>query len=239
MGCDIHMFIERRDESGKWQFVDNRVEKVASCPVCDGTGKLPNDGSWRWPGEECFRCKGAGYCRDPYHSRNYDLFGMLADVRNGTWGTRFVPICQPKGLPDDISQFLRGEMDDDYLWLGDHSFSWLTVAELLAYDWTRVNRKRGCVHLSEAVAWRKSGQAAPSSYCAGSSSREVSAEEMRKLVDEEIAAGRDGKGKPVCAYMDWDESYADLAGSFYSHVLPALQKMGSPDDVRIVFGFDS
>lgn len=39
---------------------------------------------------------------------------------------------------------------------------------------------------------------------------------------------------------EWTETYAESAGYFHSHFLPALAALGhDPDNVRIVFGFDS
>ncbi len=58
-----------------------------------------------------------------YHS--YGLFGFLADVRNYS---RVPPIAEPRGLPIDFTV-----REDTYV--GDHSFSWLSINELLAYDY--------------------------------------------------------------------------------------------------------
>lgn len=57
--------------------------------------------------------------------RSYNTFAMLANVRNGTGfaGCRFPVIHEPRGLPDDTDQE----------WLGNHSFSWCTLAELRAF----------------------------------------------------------------------------------------------------------
>lgn len=39
--------------------------------------------------------------------------------------------------------------------------------------------------------------------------------------------------------LQWSERYRDAAGRFYSEFIPALAKLGEPDNVRVVFGFDS
>lgn len=66
--------------------------------------------------------------------RNYWLFSALADVRN--YGS-ITPISEPRGFPEDF------EVDGDMhsmpysgrgVWLGDHSHSWLTIEELIAWD---------------------------------------------------------------------------------------------------------
>lgn len=56
-------------------------------------------------------------------SRNYLVFSMLAGVRD-RYGVR--AIDQPRGIPEDF--------EGDIYSLGDHSFSWLTISEILAWD---------------------------------------------------------------------------------------------------------
>lgn len=71
--------------------------------------------------------------------RNYALFAILADVRNG-YGFGGVqkhkpiePINFPRGLPDDTSNEVREEHG---VWDMDaYSCSYLTARELLAADW--------------------------------------------------------------------------------------------------------
>lgn len=66
----------------------------------------------------------------PFDWRGYGMFGFLAGVRNYS-GIR--PIAKPRGLPADASR----EVVEDYeSWDGDaHSASWLSVEELLAFDY--------------------------------------------------------------------------------------------------------
>lgn len=64
-----------------------------------------------------------------YEGRDYLLFAHLADVRNPG---EVDPITEPRGLPHDMSNFVRDYMGID----GDlHSYSYLTLTELLAHDW--------------------------------------------------------------------------------------------------------
>lgn len=66
----------------------------------------------------------------PFDWRNYGVFGFLAGVRNYS----SVPmIAEPRGFPDDASaevreQYERWDMDA-------HTPSWLSMAELLAWDY--------------------------------------------------------------------------------------------------------
>jgi len=81
---------------------------------------------------------------EPFDWRSYGLYGWLADVRNYSGLT---PISKPRGFPSDASF----EVKDDYeTWDCDaHSASWLSVAELLAFDYDapcedrRVSRQIG------------------------------------------------------------------------------------------------
>lgn len=63
----------------------------------------------------------------PFKHRNYSVFGFLADVRNYS---AVPPISQPRGVPPDINY-----SEDDVDYIGDHSFSWLSVAELVAFNY--------------------------------------------------------------------------------------------------------
>lgn len=64
--------------------------------------------------------------------RDYGLFGFLADVRNYSHSP---VIAEPRGLPDDVSAAIREEHDE----FGEsHGASWLTLAELFAYDYDQV-----------------------------------------------------------------------------------------------------
>ena len=61
--------------------------------------------------------------------RDYGLFGFLADVRNYS----HVPtISEPRGLPDDVTESIRTEYESSTDWF---SPSWLSLAELLAFDY--------------------------------------------------------------------------------------------------------
>ncbi|MEV0326897.1 hypothetical protein AB0H63_10660 [Micromonospora echinospora] len=62
--------------------------------------------------------------------RSYGLFGFLADVRNYSEAP---VIADPRGLPADVSPELQVKSDH---WDTDgHTHTWLTLAELLAFDY--------------------------------------------------------------------------------------------------------
>lgn len=70
-----------------------------------------------------------GEC-EPFRDRIYAVFGWLADVRNYS---AVPPISKPRGLPGDVSPDVLREYEE---WgLDAHSASWLSVDELLAFDY--------------------------------------------------------------------------------------------------------
>lgn len=70
----------------------------------------------------------------PFDWRSYGMFGFLADVRNYS---AVMPISEPRGLPDDFERIDEYEPD-----VGDHSHSWLSVAELLDFDYDQLMEDR-------------------------------------------------------------------------------------------------
>jgi hypothetical protein len=59
----------------------------------------------------------------PFDWQAYGMYGFLANVRNYS---DVPPLAQPRGLPADLD---AGNED-----LGDHSFSWLSLSELLSFE---------------------------------------------------------------------------------------------------------
>lgn len=179
MGCDIHLFVEVRDGADSpW-----RLQAV------------------RWQFENH---KGELASAVGYDWRNYDVFGMLADVRNGrgfggiSTGAGFVPISQPRGLPVDMSDELKVICADDSTddvydashrdygcgWIGDHSHSHLSLQELQEYNWNQRTNKTGEVEAPGFKSFQETG--APEHWCGGvmgGAVRHVSNEAMQLLVE--------------------------------------------------------
>lgn len=73
----------------------------------------------------------------PFNDRNYGTFGFLADMRNYS---ALTPIAERRGMPTDTSAEVATEYD---VWSSDaHSASWLTVAELAAFDYDAICEDR-------------------------------------------------------------------------------------------------
>jgi len=192
MGCDIHIQIERR-VSGVWQRVDWR-----------DTWRWATDGYWD-------PSAGVLLMPEDFDSRNYNLFGVLADVRNGTWGDEVTPIVAPRGLPSDMAALAPSKYADEEPWLGDHSMSWVSLKELQDYNWKAPLKMRAWVSHEAADKFRADG-IPPTSYSAG---------------------GNHGE------YIEWMSTVGERVRSWHHVCLPFLAMLGAPDDVRIVFGFDN
>lgn len=251
MGCDIHMRVEKRVD-GRWVPASPNYRR----PDCDGSGEQPKwDASVNKYSEtektKCSFCSGGGKVRS-FTIRSYDTFAILANVRNGTGfagvvtGQGFNYISEPRGLPPDLSPDHQeqerywdenedGTIDKGY-WFGDHSHSWLTLRELLDFDWQQRTVKQGVVSAAEFKEWDAKGGGWPKSWSGGVSGGQVrhfSNAELRDL----IRLGRDQPHDYTS--VQWGDTYARCAREFYDNFIPALKALGEPDDVRIVFGFDS
>lgn len=238
MGTDIHMLAEVRKD-GRWQ------------PAYPLQAHEWRDGELGYP--------------HPYNDRNYDLFAMLADVRNGygfagiPTGAGFVPLAPQRGLPTDLCDEYRAL---DYE-LGDHSQTWVTLAELLDYDWSQTTIKTGVVDAVTYARWRQytekyqpwSGPESYSGAISGGRVRNITNEEMDAVLatlkartgDSYARRERDTDGPEITnlyTSIEWEAPYAIRAGTFYTITMPKLQAFArsegvSPIDVRLVFGFDS
>ena len=170
---------------------------------------------------ECYQCRGSKVVYPQwYHDRNYSVFAILADVRNGVGfagvrtGAGYVPVCEQRGVPHDLSPQVRERLaetgyeldgagglaytpeDEDaydrlektpegYWSLGEHSFSHVTLHELLEeYDWRRYTTSEGWVDPWNYEVFRRLGS--PHSWSggiSGSSIEHVTAGHMAEMID--------------------------------------------------------
>jgi hypothetical protein len=228
MGCDIHLYVEKRTD-GKW--------------VAQGNFERDEDG---------YAQGGDRY----YDGRNYDLFAILANVRNGRGfagvktGDGFNPIAEPKGIPDDASAEIK-EIAESWDCDG-HSHSHFTIRELLDYDWTQEAGKQGWLSMPEWEQWSRRGRRqgrGPDSYCgfvSGGAVKHITAEEADALFK---GVDWPDRGKVAAEYQQtyaqatWGTPYYRAAGNFIEETMSKLLKLAGGtqgiDDVRIVFFFDN
>lgn len=231
MECDIHFYVERRD-GGQWV-------------SCDTWKKEEGDEIGVVPYENLF-----------YRKRNYSLFAILADVRNGRGfagiktGEGFNPIAAPRGVPVDCCQEYRA-LQESYGEDG-HSHSFFTVAELMAFDWTQTTTLCGIVdgkNFEDFMRWRKARQEPPNEYYGDRfcpSVRAVGNEEMaaavksvtdRKIYGAEFLPALQEATLGMHTRVEWAPSYSRCCRDFLSDTLPRLWRLGKPEEVRIVFFF--
>lgn len=245
MGCDIHLYVEVR-KNNKWKPADSWLTY----------GK--EYGHFEDDGDESKRPV-VPYDDEYYNGRNYKLFAMLANVRNGVGfagidtGNAVNPISEPKGLPEDVSDVI--EKCSEYWGSDGHSHSYLTVKELMEYDWTQTATYRGTVSAWEYVKWSSWGKErglGPESYCGsitGASVRHVTEKQMKAIIDDILEEkGKEkhqlkqedlkGFANTFCK-IEWKTPYYESAQEFLSQTIPRLWKLGKPEDVRIVFWFDN
>jgi hypothetical protein len=220
MGCDIHFHVEKKTDQG-WVRAEPQVK---------------NEYYDKWDDEPEFKRE------DFYDGRNYSLFAMLADVRNG-YGLE--PITATRGIPKDVSDDVRQEHDD---WgIDGHSHGWLSLRELLTVPWHEKQlTHQGWVMPDEFDRWDKYGRD-PESWCQGVGGRNVrhiEPDEMRALIADGTIDPRAEKG-PISYYthISWGQSWAKSAAGF----MPTLVRMANVamvegldlDSIRAVFWFDN
>ena len=187
MGTDIELYVEKR-VNGKWLAADLWQ------PAGDATNSLKVPWDFQF-----------------YRGREYALFAILADVRNNG----YVPIAEPRGLPSDVcpeiaaaSAYLPDELS---------SYSYLTLAELMGYDWTQVVTLGGFVTALYHWEWDAVGRVGrPMTFSyrskggVGNWGVEVTDAEMRRQV--EIAT------EPCEDYSGQEQAVTALGDEMYAHV---------------------
>lgn len=225
MGCDIHLRVEVK-KGGDWR----RAFPQWPCWALRGARAQQHDNT-------CYWCDGTGIDNRGFHDRNYDLFAILADVRNGTWGERFNPIAPHWGAPPDVSSETQAFIDE---WGVDgHSLSWQTVAELDAYDWDQQYRYAPCVSVDAFVRMRRNGKSEPDEWAAGMSGPELSVTAAESLVkDPAFEPGTRGVGAWV--RYSWTKTYRECVGPDWFEFLDACRKLDpNPENIRFVYFFDN
>lgn len=170
--------------------------------------------------------------------RDYLLFAWLADVRNG-FGFAGAPSHVPipcihpcRGLPSDslvrtdpdsgACVYGRGKGAKGAKWLGEHSFSWLTGAEILAAPKVEVLRRIGIVTLEEFFACSAEGRI-PREWYGGLWGPSVV-----------VSKPSDVTEKTTHVQMTWD---VPQPLQWFVDAVKALQEQHG--EVRVLFGFDS
>ncbi len=230
MGCDIHMLFKKREVGdAPWRL----FVPVVHCPLHSGVDK------------QCWHCDEAGSAY--YDARNYHLFAILGNVRNAfgfagvkTADRAFRFISEHRGVPDDACPQLRAianEEDFDAGYLGDHSFTHVSLKELVEFDWEQQNTLSGIISAEQFIKWDGKGPEAYSGGITGPGIRVVD-----HLVPALLAAPElwlEAQGSPSHVRVCWRVTYREAVGEVFFALIEALKAHGKPENVRMVFGFDS
>lgn len=226
MGTDITMYAEVR-KNRQWM----KVGKVFKNPWYSAD-RPEND--WNTPLTD-----------HPYDNRNYDLFAILADVRNGRGFTGcvtsrgFNPIAPQKGIPNDVTQEVKTIFED----YGGYGYSWFTLKELKDYDWNQTVTHVGVLSESEYKTMKETGKHPKcwrSGCISGGNIVVVDANTMDKIFNGTIERNR-----RLEYYVQGEfpaMTYRDCCETFVEDTIPALEALvpdgGTDEDVRILFCFD-
>lgn len=177
---------------------------------------------------------------------DYSLYAQLADVKNGTGaggmdGFDYIPVAQPKGLPDG---FVNGDDIYDDVWIGDRDFSWFTLGELQSYDLSQTIMHFGVISFEDYLNW--DGNRPRNGWCrsvGGPSTKTWSMAEAYTLSHPAPSSHAEKwTVKNMFRYnyvlVSWIETYGRNT-YFWKDFVGSLSQYGTPDNVRIVFGFSS
>lgn len=141
MGCDIHFFVEKfstdRDYDGPKSVQEERNTKLLEVLETESEPRWITADSWELDEEEDEPSRWELIREKRFYSgRNYYLFDILASARS--YESELV-IANPRGVPDDISEAYRVQLEQ---WGGDgHSKSYFTLKELLEVDWEKYDKE--------------------------------------------------------------------------------------------------
>lgn len=268
MGTDIHLRVEIKNRDGVWEALQEPIVSCWHCKgkSFQDPADYPNaKPEWhlKYANKPCRYCtqpsyysggydteweedSGKPFLDQPgkiyghwYDSRNYNVFSILADVRNGygvagaDTGDGFEPISSNRGIPDDIAPQNKQWMEE-----GDHSTTWVTLDEVDAYDWERETTKRGWVTPSEFLRFKIEGR--PSSWSGsvmGGNVKHISNDEMLELCYAQKAGDSWGNYTNV----EWQESYRECAQDFLDDMdkLREATRFIKNSRIRLIMWFDS
>lgn len=223
MGCDAHPIIEVLKD-GIWDVAQSEhLQDYEDCPSpCNILG-----------------------------NRNYHRFSILADVRNHYREHRVEPLFADRGLPDDRSEQAEKEFGG---WGSDiHSLTYFTLQELIDTDWNADAAASFEVQVfgDDFLHWKEHGRLPKDWKDEWGGRREyVDEGEMTLLL-------LSGNGMPVwgpSTHKGWEDkvvkngpivtiktpiTYYQIDPVLRDTVIPELRKLGEPDKVRVVIGFDN
>lgn len=235
MGCDIHIYVERKNNN-KWEVIkginpwiseykswlDNAETEERKNYLLDRIKTM----------EEKESIVSEGWI---YEGRNYNLFAILADVRNYY---NIKPIIDPRGIPEDICKEINNEYES---WSGDsHSCSYYTFKELLDFDWkNNYVENEGFVDEKTYKNFKQTGDPYPCSKGVGGGNVEkVLNCEMDRIIKNKYPWEND---KSFYTIIKWKESFKEIGEQLLNNINRYIKDNNvlNLEDYRIVFWFDN
>lgn len=140
MGCDIHIQVFVKSTDAR----NNGIKHTWIQPPP----------SWLWD-DKRYGVEFQHYAWPSF--RNYEIFGLLANVRSTVLSAKFPPRGLPKWAPRLAEAMYFTDQEGNYLsielYYGDHSFSWLTLAELRQIPWTELNKHHPDWYAPSDLGW--------------------------------------------------------------------------------------
>ena len=231
MGCDIHTRFERRRVDGTWEV------------LVDPT---PDEQGLRYQGWRASDALASGRPVPPvfveFHDRNYNLFSILANVRNGSGfagvktGDGYEPISDCRGIPADASPEYQELVEQ---WNGDgHSHTWVTLDEILDPTWH--NKKVthcGVIPTEEYLKYRETGTR-PRSWSSAVWGQSLTTIEESEA-DQQLAS--QGSITSTHVRIWWTNTYLESVSWFVEWIRAKVLPManGEPTTVRMCMFFDN
>ncbi len=228
MGTDIHLYVERFNGE-RWE----EIEPPYETPYGDKT--------WN-PYYENYRSDHGN--PDPMR-RNYLAFAFLADVRN-RYGfanipthKRIKPMFPERGFPHDTSweepQYKNSKRISGPTWLGDHSYTWATLTELLNAPWDIEFQSVGVVNKDGFSSFKERGY--PLSWMGdivGGGAR-IWSQETYEVI---LANGEVTENDFTRISWSWRPLEDCHFRRWLTEVLAPMAE-GDTDGIRVLMGFDS
>lgn len=209
MGCDIHINVEVQQEDSTWREIpyqivwQGRMPKYADRPIAP----------------------------EGFDNRNYNLFAILANVRNGRGfagiktGEGWPSIAANRGLPQNSPSKNSG----------DHSFTWVLLDELKSFDWdaTKTNLF-GVVHAD--VYENLADGERPENY-----SGDVSGYGVHVYSPGEYQFSKRAGNLAMNPYVrvTWTSTAREATYDWPDRVIPWLEELAHGRPLRLILGFDS
>lgn len=204
MGTDIHGMWQKKTETG-WVDIPSNYEQDRHYMLFAWLGNVRN---------------GHGFAGIPTHTPIIPLSNQRGYPKDFEVTDDWHPIIGPEVLYPQAQKYYEPEEKD--FWMGDHSHSWVSGAEVLAAKLPSVSRT-GVITREEYEKWDR--VSSPEEWSAGITGPKIVVESAHELTD-----------KATHVQINWVVSLADQFNYFIDEVKRLQAEHG---EVRFVFGFDS